>query len=128
MAKRFSTTAGPSQRQLRAGELMRHVLAEIFQRGEVHDPDMPREPITISEVKASPDLRNATVFISVLGSDNVQEAAKKLNVASGRIRAAMGAKLTMKYTPQLVFRADDRFDEAAKIDKLLNRDDVKRDL
>ena len=119
MAQRFSSNGGPSQRQLRAGELIRHILSEIFQRGEVHDDAMPTAPLTVSEVKASPDLRNATVYVSVLGQDDISETVKRLNKVSGKIRTALARKMTLKFTPQLAFRADDRFDEAARIDALI---------
>ncbi len=121
MANRFSSTssAGPSQRQLRAGELIRHALAEILMRGEVHEDGLPGAAMTITEVKASPDLRNATVYFSVLGKDDVADDEAALNAAAGKIRTALGRKITMKFTPQLVFRADGSFEEAARIDALL---------
>lgn len=124
MASRFqSTSKGPSQRQLRAGELIRHTLAEILLRGEVHDPTLPADGVTITEVKASPDLRNATVFFSILGKDDVKAEEAALNKAAGKLRSALSQKMTMKYTPQLVFRADGTFEEAARIDALLRGED-----
>lgn len=120
MAKRFSsTTPGPTQRQRRAGELVRHVVAEILQRGEVHVDGMPDEPITVSEVKASPDLRNATVYCSVLGRDDAREAVAALNKHAGKIRAVLGTKIDLKFTPALHFSVDESFEEAARIDALL---------
>lgn len=119
MAKRFSSPSGPSQRQRRAGELIRHVLAEIIQRGEVHDEGMPKEPITISEVKASPDLRNATVYCTVLGRDDASAAVDALNRVAGKIRAVLGTKIDLKFTPALHFSVDTSFGEAARIDDLL---------
>lgn len=120
MAKRFSTTnSGPSQRQRRAGELVRHVLAEVMQRGEVHDAEMPNVSITVTEVKMSPDLRNATVFCTALGKVDPTEAIKALNRAAPKIRGVLGRKIELKFTPQLFFRADESFAEAARIEALL---------
>ncbi|MEM6649049.1 MAG: 30S ribosome-binding factor RbfA [Pseudomonadota bacterium] len=129
MGQKFaSSQAGPSQRQLRAGELIRHVVAELLQRGDIHDPDLPSTPVTVTEVKASPDLRNATVYCATLGEEDSREAVGALNKAAGKVRAALGKKIAMKYTPSLTFKVDDRFEEAARIDAILNRADVKRDL
>lgn len=116
---RHDTAAGPSQRQLRAGELVRHALSEMFQRGEVHEQEIPSAPLTISQVKVSPDLKAATVFFSVLGSDRFEEEEKMLNKAAGAIRATLARKVTLKFTPSLVFRGDESFSEAAKIASLL---------
>ncbi len=127
-SNRFSTDQGPSQRQRRAGELIRHALAEMLQREEVHDASLPQSPVTITEVRPSPDLKNATVFCSVLGKDDIAGDIAALNTAAPRIRHVLGQKIDLKFTPALVFKADSRFDEAARIDALLNRADVKRDL
>lgn len=120
MAHRLShASAGPSQRQRRAGEMIRQALAEMFQREEVHDTDVTSQSITITEVKASPDLKNATVFCSILGKDDSREEIARLNKAAGKIRHVLGQKIDMKYTPALTFRQDESFEEAARIDALL---------
>lgn len=128
MGNRTSSQKGPSQRQRRAGELIRHVVAELLQRGEIHDAQMPLAPITITEVTTSPDLRHATVYCAVLGSDEATAEIEALNQVAGKIRAALGRKIAMKYTPALTFKRDMSFAEAARIEALLNREDVKRDL
>ena len=114
-----ASSRGPSQRQLRAGELIRHALAEMFQRDEVHEEGLRGLNVTFSEVKASPDLRNATVFATALGGEGTGDAIDALNRASSKIRGVLGRKIDMKFTPQLVFRADRSFDEARRIDDLL---------
>lgn len=91
----------------------------MFQRGEVHEQEIPSAPLTISQVKVSPDLKAATVFFSVLGSDRFEEEEKMLNKAAGAIRATLARKVTLKFTPSLVFRGDESFSEAAKIASLL---------
>ena len=119
MSNRFPKNQGPSQRQLRAGELVRHALAEMLQRGEVHDAALPDTPVTVTEVKISPDLRAATVFCAFLGKDDVDAEIKMLNKASGAIRQVLGRKVQLKFTPSLVFRKDETFDEVARISALL---------
>ncbi len=136
MAKRFKTSKGPSQRQLRAGELIRHQLVEIFQREPMPDPKLDKVSITVSEVKASPDLRNATAFVSALGNQGLgtkkgvrdeADLLKRLNAISPVIRKFLGARLEMKYTPELHFSADGSFDEAEKIDRILEDRKVTQD-
>lgn len=122
MASRAPHTArAPSQRQRRAGELIRHALAEMFQRGEVHDEALRGINVTITEVKASPDLRNATVFVTALGGEGTPEMVRALGQARGAIRRVLAGKIQMKFTPELAFRADESFDEAQRIEELLRR-------
>ena len=111
---------GPSQRQLRAGELIRHALADMLTRGEVHDAALDGASVTISEVKASPDLRNATVYCTALGGRGTPEVIKALNDAAPKLRGVLGTKIATKFTPELVFRADESFDEAQRIGSLLS--------
>ena len=125
MSHRFSKNTGPSQRQLRAGELIRHALAEIFQREEVHEQDLPASPVTITEVKTSPDLKAATVFCAILGKDDFETEINQLNKASGAIRQVLGRKIQLKFTPSLTFRKDETFEEAARISALLK--ETRRD-
>lgn len=122
MASRFDhTSKGPSQRQLRAGELIRHELAQLLQREEVHDASLSGLNVTVTEVQASPDLRNATVYMTTLGGLRVDEAVATLNAASAKVRHALAPKLALKFIPQLVFRKDDSFDNADRISALLRR-------
>lgn len=132
MPKRFSKTNGPSQRQLRAGELIRHALVEIFQREDLRDPALTGVSITVSEVRPSPDLKNATVFCAALGASmktaSDQNMIKALNKISPHLRHLLGQKIDLKFTPALIFRDDASFAEANKIDELLASPAVKRDL
>lgn len=119
----------PSQRQLRVGEELRHVLAEIIARGELRDPALAGKSITVSEVRPSPDMRHATAFVMPLGGvGDVAAIVDALNHASHYLTHEMGRRLTMKYTPVLHFEADKVFDEAQHIDDLLRRPEVARDL
>jgi ribosome-binding factor A len=119
MKNRAPSATGPSQRQRRAGELIRHVLAEMLARGEVHDTNLPSGSVTISEVRPSPDLKHAVVYCTVLGRDDVSEEIEALNKAAGKIRHVLGRKIDLKFTPSLTFRADESFSEAARINSLL---------
>ena len=128
MSKRFASSKGPSQRQLRAGELLRHALVEILQRDSLREPALQGVSITISEVRASPDLKNATVFAAPLGGRDQDEIIAALNRAAPQLRGLLGKKIDMKFTPALKFLPDETFDEARKIDALLSRPDVAKDL
>ncbi|WP_084395856.1 30S ribosome-binding factor RbfA [Henriciella aquimarina] len=121
----------PSQRQLRAGELIRHALTDIFMREEFRDPDLQGVNVTIGEVRTSPDLKHANVFCSPLGETDPaaqDQLAKALNRASAFIRGKLGKRIEMKFTPDLNFIADHSYDEASHIDALLDSPEVKRDL
>ena len=112
---------GPSQRQLRAGELIRHALVDIVTREEFRDPELQGVSITIGEVRTSPDLKHATVFCSPLVGNNDPEAvAAGLNRASSFIRGKLGRVIDMKFTPQLRFLADTSYDEANAMERLLD--------
>ncbi|ADM09072.1 ribosome-binding factor A [Parvularcula bermudensis HTCC2503] len=99
--------------------MIRHALAEMFQREEIHEEAFPTTPVTITEVRVSPDLKSATVFCSALGKDVFDEEVAQLNAISGAIRQVLGRKITMKYTPSLKFLPDETFEEAARINALL---------
>lgn len=126
--KRFSSGAGPSQRQLRVGELIRRVLADLLGRGAIHDPDLNRMSITVSEVRISPDLRVATAFVLPLGGKNAEAAIKALARNAHEIRRALNREMTLKNSPEMRFVIDETFDRMDHTRALLNRDDVKRDL
>ena len=120
--------AGPSQRALRAGELVRHAIAEVLQRGDVHDPVLAGHLITIPEVRMSPDLRLATVYVMPLGGKDADAVVEALERNKKFLRGEIAHKINLKFAPDLRFRADERFDEAARIDRLLHSPAVKRDL
>jgi len=131
MPRRSSTasrTLGPSQRQLRVGELLRHALSEIFIRGEVRDPDLDGISVTVTQVKPSPDMRHATVFCEPLGGAHAERVIAALNRHRGFLRGQMGKMITLRFTPELRFVEDDSFAEAKKIDDLLRSERVRRDL
>ena len=118
---------GPSQRQLRVGELIRHAIAEMLSRGDIVDPEISALMITVPEVRASPDLKNATVYVTPLAGESAA-AVKAMARHKGYIRGQVARKINLKYAPDLVFRHDDRFEEAARIDALLRSPEVAQDL
>lgn len=121
----------PTQRQLRAGELVRHALVEILAREEFRDPALQGVAITIGEVRSSPDLRHANVFCSALGKSGKKEMdaiAEALNRAAGFLRGRLGREIDMKFTPQLHFIADLSYDDAADMNAVFRRAEVARDL
>jgi ribosome-binding factor A len=119
-----------SQRQLRVGEEIRHVLATIFMRGDIPWPhgytDMP--DVTVTEVQVSPDLKNATVFVMPLGGQKLPETVKALNIMTGYFRHEVSQEITLRYTPKLRFSADNSFIYAQHIDDILHKPDVAKDL
>lgn len=125
---RRDTTAGPSQRVLRVGELVRHALAEMLARGEVHDPTIEGHMITVPEVRMSPDLRLATVYVMPLGGRDTKAVVEALERNKRFLRGEIARRVNLKFAPDIRFRADDRFDEADRIEKLLRTPEVQRDL
>lgn len=121
-------TQGPSQRQLRVGEMLRHALSEILRRSEIRDPDLEGVSITITQVKPSPDMRYATVYCAPLGGKNARAIIAALNRHKGFLRGQMGHAITTKFTPDLRFVEDRSFAEAEKIENLLKSPAVARDL
>ena len=119
---------GPSQRQLRVGEALRHALAEVLNRNEIRDPDLDGVSVTVTQVKPSPDMRHATVFCEPLGGQNAKEIVAALNRHKGFLRGEMGHRITMKFTPELRFVEDESFAEAQKIEDILRSERVARDL
>jgi ribosome-binding factor A len=119
---------GPSQRQLQAGELVRHALVGILQREDLRDPAVHNVSITISEVRTSPDMKHAHVFVSPLGKGNPQEIADGLNRCAGFLRGRLGREVELRYTPELHFLPDVSFAEASHINDLLQSESVRRDL
>ena len=108
-----------SQRQQRVAEEIRHVLANIIQRGELKDPQLMDLSVTVSEVRVSPDLKNATAFIAPLGGGSSEALATAMNRAAPFIRMRLGKELSLKYLPKVIFEADKSFDYAQKIESIL---------
>lgn len=123
-----SGSAGPSQRQLRVGEALRHALAEILARNEIRDADLSGISVTVTQVKPSPDMRHATVFVEPLGGQNVKAVLAALNRHKGFIRGGLGHLISLKFTPELRFIEDQSFAEAQKIETILKSDRVAKDL
>ncbi len=120
--------AGPSQRQLRVGELIRRTLSDVLNRGDVHDPDLNRMSITVGEVRTSPDLKVATAFVLPLGGQGRDEALDALRRNRSELRRAVSKGLTLKFSPELRFVIDESFDRMDETRRLLGQDDVRRDL
>lgn len=129
MAKnKFSEGPGPSQRQLRVGELIRRTLSQVLARGDVHDPDLNRMSITVGEVRVSPDLRVATAYVLPLGGRGQEDAIALLARNKGELRRAVAKNLTLKFAPELRFRLDETFDQMDDTRRMLAQDAVRRDL
>ena len=124
----MSKGSAPSQRQLRAGELIRHALADIFLRGESGDPDLERLNPTVVEVQISPDLKIATAFVRTLVPNKEKALLEALNRNRRYIRGLVAPKLEMKFTPEIRYRGDTALDYANHIDELLRSPEVARDL
>jgi ribosome-binding factor A len=120
--------AGPSQRQLRAGELVRHALAEILRAETLAEPVLQGNPVTLSEVRISPDLRHAICFVEPLGGERPEDVVAALNRTTRFLRGRLGQAITLKFTPDLKFVRDESFDAAAHIDRLLSDARVRRDI
>jgi ribosome-binding factor A len=119
---------GPSQRQLRAAELVRHALVQIIAREDFRDPDLLGASITVGEVRASPDLKHMTVFVSALGPGDPQNIANGLTRSASFLRGRLAKEIELRFTPQLHFQPDVSYDEARHIDELLASPEVARDL
>ncbi len=124
----MSHARAPSQRMLRAGELIRHALAEIFLRGETNDPDLSKLAPTVAEVQISPDLKIATAYVRTLFAGKEELMMEALHRNRKYIRGLMAPKLGMKYTPDVRFRIDTALDYANKIDEILRKPEVQQDL
>ncbi|HXX02967.1 MAG TPA: 30S ribosome-binding factor RbfA [Xanthobacteraceae bacterium] len=121
-------SAGNSPRQLRVGELVRHALADMLSRGDVHDPVIERHMITVPEVRMSPDLRLATIYVMPLGGRDEEEVLAALENNKRYLRGEIARRINLKFAPAIRFRIDERFDEAERIEKLLRTPAVQRDL
>lgn len=129
MAKNtFQEGSGPSQRQLRVGELIRRTLAQVLAQGDVHDPELNRLSVTVGEVRCSPDLKIATAYVLPLGGRGQDEVIGYLKRNKTELRRVIGKKVGLKFTPDLRFRLDETFDQMDATREIFERDEVKRDL
>ena len=128
MARKASSAAGASQRQLRVGELIRHALAEILQRGEVHDPDLEGVVVTVPEVRMSPDLQVATAYLMPLGGMKADTVVAAFERNRRYLRGEIAHRVNLRLAPELRFRLDTTFEEGGHIDALLRSAEVQRDL
>ena len=122
------TASGPSQRALRAGEVIRHAIADILSRGEVHDPVLEGHLITVPEVRMSPDLKLATIYVMPLGGRDEKAVLDALERNKRFLRGEIAHRVNLKFAPDIRFRLDERFGEAERIEKLLRAPQVQRDL
>ena len=129
MAKnKFHDGPGPSQRQLRVGELIRRTLSEVLMRGDIHDPELNRMSVTVGEVRTSPDLKIATAYVLLLGGKGQDVIVGLLARNQSELRRIIGRKLGLKYAPELRFRLDQTFDQMDETRRLFDQDDVRRDV
>src|SRR6201990_586548 len=130
MSKRTQKNSAPggSQRQLRVGEIVRHAVADLLAQGAVHDADLEGHIITVPEVRMSPDLKLATVYVMPLGGKDTEIVIAALDRNKKYLRGEVSRRVNLKFAPDLRFRVDDRFDEAERIEKLLRTPAVQRDL
>jgi ribosome-binding factor A len=134
--KQIKTLSGPSQRQLRAGELIRHALVEVLREEEIHDPAMEGVSVTVTEVRLSPDLKHATCFVEPLGAGvsdaptagHVTEIVKALNAHAKFLRGVLGKHIDARFTPDLRFRHDESFEAAERLNRLLDDPRVRADV
>src|ERR1035438_6976069 len=123
-----NSAPGGSQRQLRVGEAVRHAVADILAHGNVHDPDLEGHIVTVPEVRMSPDLKLATIYVMPLGGHETDLVIAALQRNKKFLRGEVARRVNLKFAPDLRFRVDDRFDEAERIEKLLRTPAVQRDL
>ena len=126
--RKHDAPAGPTQRQLRVAEEIRHVLAGVFARHEFRDPELAEAEVTVTEVRVSPDLKHATVFVARLGRSDVDVLLPAMKRASAYLRGQVAHAMRLRYAPDLHFQPDTALDYAMEIDKLMHRPDVARDL
>jgi ribosome-binding factor A len=119
---------GGSQRQLRVGEIVRHAIADLLSQGSVHDPDLEGHIITVPEVRMSPDLKLATIYVMPLGGRDTKVVIAALERHKKFLRGELARRVNLKFAPDVRFRIDERFDEAERIEKLLRTPAVQRDL
>ncbi|MDR3469039.1 MAG: 30S ribosome-binding factor RbfA [Xanthobacteraceae bacterium] len=123
-----STGPEGSQRQLRVGELVRHAVSDILSQGSVHDPELEGHIITVPEVRMSPDLKLATIYVMPLGGRDTNGVVAALDRNKKYLRGEVARRINLKFAPDIRFRVDERFDEAERIEKLLRTPAVQKDL
>ena len=129
MAKnKFHDGPGPSQRQLRVGELIRRTLSEVLMRGDIHDPELNRISVTVGEVRTSPDLKIATAYVMPLGGAGQEDLIALLARNKHELRRIIGKKVGLKYAPDLRFRLDETFDQIDETRRLFEQESVRRDV
>ena len=129
MAKnRFHSGDGPSQRQLRVGELIRRTLSDVLLRGDVHDPDLSRYSVTVGEVRTSPDLKVATAYVAPLGGEGAEELIRILARNRGELRHLVAREMSLKFAPDLRFRIDETFDRLDETRRMFADEKVQRDI
>lgn len=129
MKRRAPSRTPPGQRQLRVGERIRHILASVLHRGDLHDPVLAQASlITVTAVEIGPDLKHATAYVMPLGGKNAEPIVHALNRASGYFRTEIGHELDLHYTPKISFRLDESFENAAHIENLLRQERVRKDV
>jgi ribosome-binding factor A len=126
--RRSEKHSGPSQRQLRVGELIRHALADMLSRGDIYDDVLASHVVTIPEVRLSPDLRLATIYVLPLGGKDLKPVLASLERHKKYIRGEIAHAVNLKFAPDIRFMGDETFDEADRIDRLLASDKVRQDL
>src|SRR5947199_9856974 len=126
--RQSNSAPGGSQRQLRVGETVRHAVADILSQGSVHDTDLEGHIITVPEVRMSPDLKLATIYVMPLGGRHTDVVITALNRNKKFLRGEIAHRVNLKFAPDIRFRIDDRFEEAERIEKLLRTPEVQRDL
>lgn len=120
--------AGPSQRQLKVGELIRHAITEIFARGDLHDDELARRSLTVPEVRMTPDLKLATVFVLPLGGEGAEDVVAQLEKHKRFLRGALARRINLKFMPDVRFKIDTSFESSRRIDEILASPTVARDL
>lgn len=122
------TSSGSSMRQLRAGEELRHAMVRVFGHANFADPALAGINVTVTEVKVSPDLKNATIFVMPLGGTGLDDTVTALNRAAGYLRGHLGREISLRYTPRINFAADRSFDHAMRVNEILASPRVRDDL
>jgi len=128
MTRKHSQNREPTQRQLRVGEELRHALSHILQRGELRDPALAGVTVTVTEVRVTPDLKNANAFVMPLGGRHAAEVMEALQRSAGYLRGQLARAVPLRFSPHLAFTLDTSFDHASRINELLHRPEVERDL
>ena len=126
--RKDSISSGPSQRQLRVGEVIRRALADILNHGDIHDPDLAHVSVTVGEVRATPDLKRALVFVLPLGGGNADQVIAALNRNKGELRRAVTKAIELKFSPELKFVIDETFDQLDETRRLFEQETVKKDI